>query len=83
MPVVVGPNLHMVPLGVPWGYPGPFMVMLPGGFNSEVSQSGKPQPSASSKATATGTKHKREDGGESETDDNLDSGGTVHLLDED
>ena len=57
--------------------------MLPGGFNSEVSQSGTPQPSASSKAMATGTKRKREDGGESETDDNLDSEGTVHLLDED
>ena len=83
-----GPAYPMVPFGVPWGYPGPFMVhpgygsMLPDCSNPEASQSGTPQPSASSKVSATGVKRRREDGRESETDDDLDNEDTVHLLDE-
>ena len=83
-----GPAYPMVPFGVPWGYPGPFMVhpgygsMLPNCSNPEVSQSGTSQPSASSKVAATGVKRRREDGRESETDDDLDNEDRVHLLDE-
>ena len=39
------------------------------------------QPSAASKIAATGAKRRREDGRESETDDDLDNEDTVHLLD--
>ena len=83
-----GPTCPMVPFGVPWGFPGSFMVhpgygsVLPGCSNPEVSQSGTPKPSASCKVTATGTKRRREDGRESETEDDLDGEDTVHLLDE-
>ena len=83
-----GPTYPMVLFGVPWGFPGPFMVhpgygsMLPGCSNPEVSQSGAPKPSASCKVTATGTKRRQEDGRKGETDDDLDGEDTVHLLDE-
>ena len=59
-----GPAYPMVPFGVPWGYPGPFMVhpgygsMLPNCSNPEVSQSGTSQPSAPSKVAATGVKRR-------------------------
>ena len=56
--------------------------MLPDCSNPEASQSGAPQPSATSKVAATGVKRRREDGRESETDDDLDNEDTVHLLDE-